>query len=115
MHEVYWARFARQQDGCILLGTERLGAPAAVDLLSGRQRIAAGSGFAAYPQLAQAWDEHQSAEQGDVLLPLACAPRARDIARLAAIDGLGAAVPPERALPVYLRDDVASPPASQAL
>jgi hypothetical protein len=38
-----------------------------------------------------------------------CHPRAREIAALAAADGLALAVAPEQALPVYLRDDVAVP------
>jgi hypothetical protein len=35
------------------------------------------------------------------------------MARLAAGAGLGAALPPGEALPVYVRDDVARPPASR--
>jgi hypothetical protein len=39
-------------------------------------------------------------------------PRAREIAVLAAHDGAEAAVPPDQALPVYLRNDVAAVPAA---
>jgi hypothetical protein len=38
-------------------------------------------------------------------------PRAREIALLAAQDGLASALPAEQAQPVYLRDDVAQLPA----
>jgi tRNA A37 threonylcarbamoyladenosine modification protein TsaB len=41
-------------------------------------------------------------------------PRAQEIAYLAAADGLGLAVPPERALPVYVRDNVAVVPGTGA-
>jgi tRNA threonylcarbamoyladenosine biosynthesis protein TsaB len=114
MHEVYWARFARQGDNTSLLGAERLDAPAAVDVQAAEAAIAAGSGFAAYPALAQAWQAQQAAVAGGVD-PLACPPRARDIARLAALDGLAMAVSAGNALPVYLRDKVASPTTTQAL
>ena len=63
----------------------------------------AGSGFAVYPEFS-------------ILKPrlqLLCAdihPRAREIALLAAYDGLQAAVPAEHALPVYVRDNVAAVP-----
>jgi hypothetical protein len=36
-------------------------------------------------------------------------PHAREVAQLAALTGLAAARPPEEALPVYLRDQVATP------
>lgn len=106
MHEVYWARFARRPDGSCATGEEHLGAPGSVDLSAGVRWVAAGSGFRAYPELSQGWAWGT---------PLDCAPRARDIAHLAALDGLGATVAPEHALPVYLRDDVARPQAPEAL
>ncbi len=119
MHEVYWARYAREGDNTRLLGAERLDAPDAVDVHAidvhaATAAIAAGSGFAAYPLLAQAWRTRQGAVAGSVD-PLDCPPRARDIARLAALDGFAAAVSAGNALPVYLRDNVASPMTTQAL
>lgn len=115
MHEVYWSRFLRQPDGSCGPGEERIGAPETVDLSAGLLTVATGSAFRAYPQLAEAWQAAQSLLPGAAGVPLDCPPRAADIARLAAIDGPAAAVPPELALPVYLRDDVASPQVSQAL
>lgn len=41
-------------------------------------------------------------------------PRAREIALLAAHDGIGSAVPPERAWPVYVRNNVAVPSAARS-
>lgn len=115
MREVYWAQFLRCGEGVEALGDERLGAPETVLAAEGAQRVATGSGFGAYPQLVEAWQQWCDARSGDILLPLECAPRARDIAQLAALDGLAAAIPPERAQPVYLRDNVASPPPVQTL
>jgi hypothetical protein len=66
--------------------------------------VAAGSGFAAYPVLRSAF-----AAAAVALLP-DLHPRAREIAELAAADGLGCAVAPEGALPVYLRDRVTAAP-----
>jgi tRNA A37 threonylcarbamoyladenosine modification protein TsaB len=66
----------------------------------------AGSGFEAY---AAALRELP----GAALRPLFghLRPRAREIAELAAIDGLAGAVAPEAAQPVYLRNEVAALPA----
>ncbi len=61
---------------------------------------AVGSGFEAYPQLLARLGP-QLAEVRPELRP-----HAREIAELAAHDGLSAAIAPERALPVYLRDRV---------
>ena len=45
-----------------------------------------------------------------------CYPQARDIAILGWYDWLdGKGCPPEQALPVYLRDQVANPPATRAI
>jgi tRNA threonylcarbamoyladenosine biosynthesis protein TsaB len=123
MNEVYWARYARGLDaegaiaGASLVGDERLSAPEAVDFgdCIGSTHgtsvcVAAGSGFAAFPALADRWRLAQVASGIDVAAPLDCPPRARDIAALAALDGLAAAVMPADAAPVYLRDTVATPP-----
>ena len=115
IHEVYWARFARCAEGACLLGEEHLGSPTSVDLALRPAQVAAGSGFSAYAELSAAW-QTRSAVSADVFIaPLHAPPRAQDIARLAAGDGLAAAVTPERALPVYLRDDVAKPSIPEAL
>jgi tRNA threonylcarbamoyladenosine biosynthesis protein TsaB len=63
-----------------------------------------GSGFAGYPELA-ATLAGQLADIRNNLWP-----RAREIAQLAAAEvAAGRLDPPERALPVYLRDDVTQP------
>lgn len=113
MNEVYWARYARAPGAeparcdARLLGEERLSVPEGVDVGDGG--AAAGSGFAAYPALAARWQAARAAADA-LAAPLACPPRARDIAALAALDGLSAAVAPAEAAPVYLRDTVATPP-----
>lgn len=66
---------------------------------------AVGSGFEAYPVLRERW----WAAAVTLWLP-ALRPRAQEIARLAAADGLACAVAPEQALPVYLRDQVTRSP-----
>lgn len=119
MDEVYWGCFERT--GVALhpagdvrpLGDERVDAPAAVHLPTAWQPAqppavppqiwAAGSGFEAYPALRTRLGGALSA-----VLP-ELRPHAREIARLAAQDGLACAVDPEQGLPVYLRDRVAVP------
>jgi tRNA threonylcarbamoyladenosine biosynthesis protein TsaB len=68
----------------------------------------AGSGFEAYEGVLAGLAELR----GAALAPLFghLRPRAREIAELAAIDGLAGAVAPELAQPVYLRDNVAALP-----
>ncbi len=110
MGEVYWAGFGRA-DGCAQAETDEAVAPPMTMLAAVRQWLGeagaggAGSGFEAYPELAAL---------GVRLAPLSPAlrPRAREIALLAAHDGAAAAVAPELAVPVYLRDDVAAVPAA---
>jgi len=105
MQELYWGCFERRGTRVVLLGDEQLSAPAQVHLpvdgYSGAV-AGAGSGWSAY--------EHMGAAGAVVVSPIwpQLRPRAREIAALAAADGLGAAVPPEQALPVYLRDNVAT-------
>jgi tRNA threonylcarbamoyladenosine biosynthesis protein TsaB len=65
---------------------------------------AAGSGFEAYPVVRERLGPMLTQIQG------ALRPRAQDIARLAAADGLSCAVAAEEALPVYLRDRVTAAP-----
>lgn len=107
MHEVYWGCFERGSDGLALdKGPERVGPAGSVHLPSPWPDAAGlGRGFAAYPELKAlagvamrgAWDR---------LLP-----RAAEVARLAAPElAAGRLLPPEAAVPVYLRDDVARPP-----
>jgi tRNA threonylcarbamoyladenosine biosynthesis protein TsaB len=104
MNEVYWARFARGERGVLAVDAERLSVPAAVDLVASAEgELATGSAFRVQESLLRRWREVGAGE------PLLCTPRARDIARLASLDGLAHAVSPERALPVYLRHNVATP------
>jgi tRNA threonylcarbamoyladenosine biosynthesis protein TsaB len=69
---------------------------------------AVGSGFAAYPALALGLAPRLGSVWADLH------PRAREIAALAAHAGLASALPPEQALPVYVRNDVALVPTSTA-
>lgn len=110
MGEVYWAGY-RGVDGCAQADTpESVARPermveAATEWLGARRACGAGSGFAVYPALA-ALQARLEIVRADLY------PRAREVAILAAHDGLGAAVPAEQALPVYVRDNVALAPAA---
>lgn len=104
MNEVYWAHFARGDRGAEPVDAERLDPPAGVDLAARAEgELATGSAFGVQESLLRRWRDVGAGE------PLHCTPRARDIARLASLDGLSRAVSPERALPVYLRHNVATP------
>jgi tRNA threonylcarbamoyladenosine biosynthesis protein TsaB len=98
MDEVFWGQFAVEAGVALLVGEERLGDPRAVGFQGEGSWVAAGSGFAAYP---------------DVLGPLAsragrvtadAEPLARDLfpLALAALES-GQVCPLEQALPAYLR------------
>jgi tRNA threonylcarbamoyladenosine biosynthesis protein TsaB len=106
MEEVYWGCFERSAGVLVPVGHEAVAAPAAVVLpaaweaAGGDGLVAAGSGFAAYPVLRERFERAASAILANLY------PRAREIAELAAADGLACAVAPEEALPVYLRDRV---------
>jgi tRNA threonylcarbamoyladenosine biosynthesis protein TsaB len=96
MQEVYWACFERSARGlATLVGAEHVGPPEQVsggsDFMTG-----AGRGFCIYPQL-----RSLVTETHDQWLP-----RAVEIVRLAVA---GSRLPPEEAIPIYLRDDVARP------
>ena len=104
--EVYWGAFEVQPDGLVRgVSAEQVSAPAAVSVSPGLQWFGAGSGWAAYPQIATELERAGATLLGGdgTLLP-----RAQEIARLAVRDfAAGLAVSPELALPVYLRDQVA--------
>jgi tRNA threonylcarbamoyladenosine biosynthesis protein TsaB len=109
MREVYWACFERSSDSFAgPCGEERVSAPADVRLPSvwgpAKQRAGrlagVGSGFAAYPDLFREFPL-------DVVMQ-ELLPRAVEIVKLAVPEvEAGRVFPPEQALPVYLRDDVA--------
>ena len=110
MHEVYWACFTRDAAGLALpAGDERVGPPGGVHLpdtwrreteASGGRLCGAGAGFAAYPEL------HNVLGSGASILD-DLLPRAQEVVRLAAAEAReGRVLPPEDALPVYLRDNV---------
>jgi tRNA threonylcarbamoyladenosine biosynthesis protein TsaB len=105
MREVYWAEFAAQ--GLVVpRGAEQVTDPAAVDVLprdDGAAWVAAGRGLAVWPELG-ARCRAAGAIVLDTLLP-----RAREILALASpVVAAGGALPPEQALPVYVRDRVAA-------
>ena len=112
MGEVYWALFRREWGAAVAEGAEMLGSPAAVlarlhEIGPERSLCGAGSGFAAHQELVEALMARRAA-----VLP-ELAPHAREIAVLAAHAGLGAALPPAEAQPVYLRNNVAAIPATR--
>ena len=100
MNEVYWGRFEATPSGLVApTSAERVDRPEAVD--PGAATVFAGTGFGAYP--------HLLAGRAPVAVHAAARPHARDIARLAVEElRAGRGQPPERAQPVYLRDQVAT-------
>jgi tRNA threonylcarbamoyladenosine biosynthesis protein TsaB len=132
MGEVYWGCFERREGLAAPLGDERLSRPDAVTLpaawsrqaqasassagrtaigpAAGERVCGAGRGFAAYPQLRAALHSALDSLREELL------PGAAEIALLAAPEVAGGRVfPPEQALPVYLRDDIARVPRPQSL
>jgi len=106
MREVYWACFEQIDGLAAPVGDERVSPVESVTIPAGWRSpvLAAGRGFAAYPQLRSRLEPHLAAIHDRML------PRAHEIALLAAPmlqkDG---GLPPEQAAPVYLRDEVAQP------
>lgn len=134
MREVYWGCFERREGLAAPLGEERVSRPDAVMLpaawshqvqasarsaaqsreaalrLAGERVCGAGRGFAAYPQLRAALQSALDSLREELL------PGAAEIALLAAPEVAGGRVfPPEQALPVYLRDDIARVSGQQSL
>lgn len=108
MHEVYWGCFERSPEGLMIpVGTELVSKPVDVRLppeWAGTLVNAAGRGFAAYAQLKETLLGALTNINDNVL------PGAAEIALLAVPEVLaGRVLPPEGAVPVYLRDDVARP------
>ena len=105
MHEVYWGCFERSPEGLARPSeAEQLTPPAGVRLprtwVGRAPLVAAGSGFATYPEL-------RAGLSLDAVLE-GLMPRAAEVARLAVPEvAAGRFLPAEQALPVYLRDDVA--------
>lgn len=107
MEEIYWGRFERDPRGlAVAVGEERVSAAADVQFPSGTDWHGIGSGWRV-PMLS---DRARAAGLAPTHLHPALFPRAEEIARLgAAVFQAGDGVPPEQALPVYLRDRVATP------
>jgi tRNA threonylcarbamoyladenosine biosynthesis protein TsaB len=113
MREVYWGCFRRGTQGLAESAPgaleERLSAPEAVDLPASLEAPVhgAGRGFVAYPQLEARLVGRLGTIHANLL------PRAQEIARLAAADfAAGLTVEAEGAIPTYIRDEVARPPAA---
>lgn len=100
MGQVYWAAYDMRDGLPEPLGDEHLSDPAEVRVTADAHWLAAGSGFAAYPELARGLG---IADVVPHLLPRASA--ALRLARRALLAGGGVAA--RDAVPVYLRDDVA--------
>lgn len=108
MGEIYTARFELGAMGPRRLGAERLCPPDALTTLHDpplRDWLAAGTGFAAFPQLASAFPIAPLRILADTL------PMAGSVAQLAALAPASDWVPPGDLQPVYLRDSVAKPAA----
>ena len=103
MQEVYWAEFTRA--GCVEAGgPERVSAASEVTLPRSGAWVAAGRGLRAAPALAERCQRAGAVVLDDLL------PRASEILALARPSvASGQLLPPERALPVYVRDRVVAP------
>lgn len=106
MHEVYWSAYSVREGDIVPLCEEALSPPAEVSAPSSGPWFGAGPGWGAYREALTA-QVPQLADMDAGLLPTA-----GDIARLGErAFRRGDRLPPERALPVYLRDKVATPKA----
>ena len=106
MHEVYWAAYEVRVGELVSLSEEALSPPAEVSPPSPGPWFGAGPGWAAYGEALKA-RVSPLAGMDPALLPAA-----GDIARLGELAfRKGQMLPPEQALPVYLRDKVATPKA----
>jgi tRNA threonylcarbamoyladenosine biosynthesis protein TsaB len=106
MEQVYWASFRRGAGGLVVpVDEERLSAPEAVAPATSGAFVGVGPGWARYGRL------HARLAGSLVGLEGGRLPHARDALALARPLWLaGRALAPERVLPVYLRDEVATRP-----
>jgi tRNA threonylcarbamoyladenosine biosynthesis protein TsaB len=106
MQEVYWAAYEVKAGELLSLDEEALSPPLEVSLTSAGPWFGAGPGWGVYGEALKARVSPLSG-MDPLLLPTA-----GDIARLGELAfRKGQKLPPEQALPVYLRDKVASPKA----
>ena len=107
MDEVYVAGFDFESvpTGTLMI-EEQVCPPAGLSVVDGHHWLGVGSGFDSYrEQLAEAFGESLQQVVADRY------PRARAVARLAAVSlAVKPALPPEQAIPVYLRNQVAKKP-----
>ena len=104
MHEVYWAAYEVRAGEMVALGEEGLSPPADVSAPGAGPWFGAGPGWAAYGDALKARVSPLAGMDPSLL------PTAGDVARLGeAALRKGQQLPPEKALPVYLRDKVATP------
>lgn len=107
MGEIYWGLFEPANGGVArLTAGERVSDPAAITLPAGRSFFALGSGWETYGALLAERFKGQVTGAAP-----ARRPQARDLLPLARaeLEG-GRGLPPEQALPVYLRNEVAQKP-----
>jgi tRNA threonylcarbamoyladenosine biosynthesis protein TsaB len=104
MHQVYWGAYVWNVEGLMeLAGEEIVIAPQVVPLAEGEGWIGAGSGWDQYSSLLQARLGSRTKEWRKQ-----CYPHAGDVARLGAAGfARGEMVSPEKALPIYIRDEIA--------
>lgn len=104
MQQVYWGTYQRGPDGLMTSVTpETVVHPAAAPLPAGQGWLIAGSGWDIYKDIL----EPRASASGGSGLP-GVIPQARHLAVLALSRfQAGDVVPPEMAVPVYIRDDVA--------
>ena len=107
MGEIYWGLFEPANGGVARLAAgERVSDPAAVALPAGRSFFAIGGGWETYGTLLA--ERFKGRVTGAAP---ARRPRARDLLPLARAElEQGQGLPPEQALPVYLRNEVAQKP-----
>ncbi|HHJ16374.1 MAG TPA: tRNA (adenosine(37)-N6)-threonylcarbamoyltransferase complex dimerization subunit type 1 TsaB [Gammaproteobacteria bacterium] len=111
MQEVYWGAFIADSDGLVQAqGEERVCVPAQVDVPQPGDWIGTGSGWDTYGEVLAA-----RCALAEPAIRYNRQPHAADVARLAAgMFAQGGALPPEQAIPVYLRDNVADKPKPRA-